>query len=102
MPDLNPTPDLDVSQLSAVDLQSLGITVAQVRAAYAAPIVAIGPDPNARFPDLWQIFGFTTTGRFIFVALAYDELTGKLAALAVRVADDLGEVRDHLCPVGFS
>ena len=30
MKNLNPTPDLDVSQLSAVDLQRLGVMVAQV------------------------------------------------------------------------
>ncbi len=35
MENLNPTPDLDVSQLSAVELQRLGITIAQVRAVYS-------------------------------------------------------------------
>lgn len=35
MENLNPTPDLDVSQLSAVELQRLGITIAHVRAVYS-------------------------------------------------------------------
>ena len=91
----NPTPDLDVSQLSAVELQRLGVTVAQVRAVYANPAVTI--EPVLKFPDVWQLLGFTDKGRFIFVALRYDDLTGKFAALGVQVADDLGELRYYLC-----
>ena len=102
MDDLNLNFDLDVSQLSAVDLQRLGVTIAQVRAAYGAPIVVIEPDPTARFPGLWQIFGFANNGRFLFVALAYDDSTRKLAALAVRVADDVAEIRYYLCPACVS
>lgn len=97
MDDLNPTPDLDVSQLSALELQRLGVTVAQVRAAYASPVAVIGPRPDSAFPGVWQLLGFTDKGRFIFVALRYDDLTGKFAALGVQVADDLGELRFYLC-----
>jgi hypothetical protein len=95
MDDLNPTPDLDVSQLSALELQHLDVTVAQVRAAYAAPVASI--EPGLDFPDVWQVLGFTDKGRFIFVALRYDDRTGKLAALGVQVADDLAELRHYLC-----
>ena len=95
MDDLNPTPDLDVSQLNAPELQRLGITIAQVRAAYVQPVVTIEPEPE--FPDVWQLLGFTDKGRFVFVALRYDDHTGKLAALRVDVADDLEELRYYLC-----
>ena len=95
MDDLNPTPDLDLSQLSAVDLQRLGVTVAQVRTVYANPAAIIEPEPE--FPEVWQLLGLTDKGRFIFVALRYDDNTGKLAALGVQVADDLGELRYYLC-----
>ena len=95
MDDLNPTPDLDVSQLSTPELQRLGITVAQVRAVYASPVVII--EPESAFPDVWQMLGFTDKGRFIFVALRYDDNTGKLAALGVDVADNLAELRYYLC-----
>lgn len=95
MENLNPTPDLDVSQLSAPDLQRLGVTVAQVRAVYASPVATIEPDPE--FSAIWQLLGFTDKGRFIVVALRYDDNTGKLAALGVQLADDLGELRYYLC-----
>lgn len=97
MDDFNPIPDLDVSQLSAPDLQRLGVTVAQVRAAYADPIAVIGPKVESAFPGIWQLLGFTANGRFIFVALRYDDNTGKFAALGVEVASDLGELRYLLC-----
>ncbi len=97
MDDLNPTPDLDVSQLNAPDLQRLGVTVAQVRAVCADPVVVIGPDPTSEFPDVWQLLGLTNNGRFIFVALAYDDRTGKLAALGVAIASNLAELRFLLC-----
>lgn len=97
MENLNTTPNLDVSQLSAVELQRLGVTVAQVRAVYSGPAVTIEPEPE--FPEVWQLLGFTDKGRFIFVALRYDDLTGKFAALGVQVADDLGELRYYLCRV---
>lgn len=76
-------------------IQGLGVTVAQVRAAYAAPVVVI--EPEAGFPDVWQLLGFTDKGRFIFVALKYDDCTGKLPTLGVQVADDLAELRHYLC-----
>jgi len=95
MDDLNLNFDLDVSQLSAVELQRFGITVAQVRAVYANPVVTIEPEPA--FPEVWQLLGFTDKGRFIFVALRYDDNPGKLAALGVDVAHDLGELRHYLC-----
>lgn len=91
----SPTPGLDVSQLSAVELQRLGITVAQVRAVYASPVVTI--EPETEFPEVWQLLGFTDKGRFIFVALRYDDNTGKFAALGVNVASDLAELRYYLC-----
>lgn len=97
MENLNPTPYLDVNQLSAVELQRLGVTVAQVRAVYASPAVTIEPEPEPEFPEVWQVLGFTDKGRFIFVALRYDALTGKFAALGVQAADDLGELRYYLC-----
>ncbi len=97
MENLNPTPDLDVSQLSAPELQRLGVTVAQVRAAYAAPVAVVGPRPDSAFPGVWQLLGFTDKGRFIFVTLKYDDNTGKLAALGVEVASDLAELRYFLC-----
>jgi hypothetical protein len=93
----NPTPDLDVSQLSALELQRLGVTVAQVRAVYAAPIRVDEPEINSEFPDVWRLFGFTGNGRFVFVALRYDDLTGKFAALGIKVADTIAEVRHYLC-----
>lgn len=102
MDDFNLNSDLDVSQLSAVDLQRISITVAQVRAVFANPVATIEPDATLSFPDIWQLLGFTSTGQFVFVALKYDDSTRKLAALAVRVADDLAELRYHLCPVSFS
>ena len=95
MDNLNPTPDLDVSQLSAPELQRLSVTVAQVRAVYANPAVTIEPKPA--FPEVWQLLGLTDKGKFIFVALRYDDLTGKFAALGVDVASDLGELRYYLC-----
>ena len=95
MENLNPTPDLDVSQLSAQELQRLGVLMIQVRATYANPVVTIEPEPE--FPDVWRLLGFTDKGKFIFVALRYDDLTGKFAALRVDVADDLGELRYYFC-----
>jgi len=97
MDDLNPMPDLDVSQLSAVELQRKGVTMAQVRAAYASPVAVIGPKVGSAFPGVWQLLGFTDKGQFIFVALRYDDNTGKLAALGVEVASDLTELRYFLC-----
>lgn len=97
MADLNPTPDLDVSQLSAVDLQRLGVTVAQVRAVYAGPITVMEPEADSDFPDVWRLFGFTGNRRFLFVALAYDGNTGKFAALGIKVAGTVAEVRHYLC-----
>jgi hypothetical protein len=97
MSELNPTPNLDVSQLSALELQRLGITVAQVRAVYAAPVAVIAPKVESAFPGVWQVLGFTSVGRFIFVALRYDDNTGKFAALGVEVAGDLAELRYFLC-----
>ena len=98
MDDLNLNFDLDISQLSAVDLQRLGVTVAQVRAVYADPLTTIPPNRNSPYPAVFQVFGFTGTHQFLFVALAYDESTRKLTALAVRVADDLVEIRQLICP----
>jgi hypothetical protein len=95
MENINPAHDLDVSQLSAPELQRLGVTVTQVRAIYASPVVVI--EPKLEFPEVWQVLGFTDNGRFIFVALRYDDLTGKFAALGVQVADDLAELRYYLC-----
>ena len=95
MENLNPTPDLDLSRLSAPELQRLGVTVAQVRAVYADPVATIEPEPE--FSEVWQLLGLTDKGRFIFVALRYDDNTGKFAALGVQVADDLGELRYYLC-----
>lgn len=94
--------DLDISQLSAVYLQRLGVTVAQVRAVFANPVVTIEPDAASGFPDMWQLLGFANNGRFIFVALKYDDSIRKLAALAVRVADDVAELRHHLCSATVS
>jgi hypothetical protein len=95
MQNLSPTPDLDVSQLSAPELQRLSVTVAQVRAVYSNPAVTIAPVPA--FPDVWQLLGLTDKGRFIFVALRYDNHTEKFAALGVDVATDLEELRYYLC-----
>lgn len=95
MDDLNLNFDLDVSQLSALELQRLSVTVAQVRALYASPVAIIEPEPA--FPEVWQLLGLTDKGRFIFVALRYDDNSGKLAALGVQVAADLGELRYYLC-----
>ena len=89
--------DLDVSQLSAVDLQSLGVTVAQVRAVFADPVATIEPDPATGFPGVWQLLGLTSNGRFIFVALEYDENARRFSALGVQVAHDLTELRYFLC-----
>lgn len=97
MDELNLNFDLDVSQLSAPDLQRLGVTVAQVRATFANPIAIIEPDPTSEFPDVWQLLGLTNSGRFIFVALEYDDRTGKLATLSVAIASDLAELRSLLC-----
>jgi hypothetical protein len=91
----NPTPDLDVSQLSAVELQRLGVLMVQVRATYTNPVVTI--EPELEFPEVWRLLGFIGKGRFIFVTLRYDDLTGKFAALGVDGADDLGELRYYLC-----
>ncbi|QKG55102.1 hypothetical protein [Hymenobacter sp. BRD67] len=100
MENLNPTPDLDVSQLSAVELQRLGVTIAQVRATYADPVTVIEPDAASDFPRVWRLFGFIGTGRFLFVALEYDGSTGKFAALGVKVASTVDEVRYYLCGSG--
>lgn len=93
----SPTPDLDVSQLSAVELQRLGVTMAQVRAVYADPVRVDEPELDSEFPDVWRLFGFTNNGRFLFVALRYEDLTGKFAALGLKVADTVAEVRHYLC-----
>lgn len=95
MDDFNLNFDLDMSKLGAVDLQRLGVTVAQVRAVYAQPAAIIEPEPE--FPEVWQLLGLTDKGKFIFVALRYDDNTGKLAALGVDVASDLAELRHYLC-----
>lgn len=97
MDDLNLNFDLDVSRLSAVELQRIGVTVAQVRAVYTRPIVTIAPLAESTFPDVWRLLGLTENGRFIFVALKYDGSTGKLAALGIQVADDIAELRYYLC-----
>jgi hypothetical protein len=97
MEPFNPTPELDVSQLSAVELQRLGVTVAQVRAVYVSPVRVDEPETDSDFPDVWRLFGFTNDGRFLFVALRYDDLTGKFAALGIKVADTVAEVRHYLC-----
>ena len=89
--------DLDISPLSAVNLQRLGVTIAQVRAAFADPVATIEPDPASGFPDVWQLVGFTNTGRLIIVALEYDDRTRKLTALGVDVVLDLNELRHLLC-----
>jgi len=94
--------DLDISQLSGVDLQRLGVTVAQVRAVFADPLATIPPERGSPHPDVFQFFGFAASHRFLFVALTYDDRTRKLTALAVRVADDLTEIRSLLCPAGVS
>ncbi len=96
----NLNPDLDVSQLSAPDLQGIGVTIAQVRATFADPVVTVEPDPTSEFPDVWQLLGLTNNGRFILVALRYDDRTGKLAALGVDVVLDLAELRYLLCRPG--
>ena len=90
--------DLDISQLSATALQRLGITIAQVRAAFSSPVATIEPDPASGFPDVWQLVGFTNTGRLIIVALEYDDRTRKLTALGVDVVLDVNELRHLLCP----
>lgn len=95
MENLPSTPGLDVSQLSAPELQRLSATVAQVRAVYNSPAVTI--EPVLEFPDVWQLLGLTDKGRLIFVALRYDDNTGKFTALGVDVALDLGELRYYLC-----
>ncbi len=97
MDDLNLNFDLDLSQLSAVDLQHISVTMAQVRTAYTKPVATI--EPESAFPDVWQVLGFIGKGRFIFVALRYDDHTGKLAALGVEVAEDLAELRYYLCRI---
>ncbi|WP_223649740.1 hypothetical protein [Hymenobacter psoromatis] len=97
MENLNPTPDLDVSQLSAVALQRLGVTVAQVRAVYADPVNVSAPDTTSEFPTVWRLFGFMGKGMFLFVALEYDDTTGKFAALGIKVAGTVAEVRRYLC-----
>lgn len=89
--------DLDVSQLSAVELQRVGVTIAQVRATYADPLVIIEPDATQLFSDVWRLLGFTNNGRFIFVALRYDGNPGKFAALGVKVAETVTEIRHYLC-----
>jgi hypothetical protein len=95
MEPFNPTPELDVSQLNAVELQRLGVLMVQVRATYANPVVTIEPEPE--FTEVWRLLGFIGKGRFIFVALRYDDLTGKFAALRVDNADNLEELRYYLC-----
>ena len=94
MEPFNPTPELDVSQLNAVELQRLGVLMVQVRATYANPVVTIEPEPE--FPEVWRLLGFIGKGRFVFVALRYDDLTGKFADLRVDNADDLEELRYYL------
>lgn len=100
MENFNPTPDLDISRLSAIELQRLGVTVAQVRVVYADPVTVIEPDASSEFPGVWRLFGFIATGRFLFVALEYDGSTGKFAALGVKVANTVDEVRHYLCGSG--
>ena len=100
MDDLNLNFDLDVSQLSAPDLQRLGITVAQVRAVYAEPVETIVPERTSRFPNTWFVFGFTGNGRFIFVALEYVAVTNRITALGIRVAASVAEIRQQLCGPG--
>lgn len=95
MENINPTPELDVSQINAPALQRLGVTMMQVRTVYANPVVTIEPEPE--FPDVWRLLRFTDEGRFIFVALRYDDHTGKFAALRVDIADELEELRYYLC-----
>lgn len=97
MDDLNLNFDLDVSLLSAIELQRIGVTIAQVRAAYAEPVDTIEPEANSQFPDVWRLLGFTNNCRFIFVTLAYVGATGKFTALGVQVAGTVAEVRQHLC-----
>lgn len=97
MDDLNLNFDLDISQLSAPDLQRLGVTVAQVRAVYAEPVETIVPERESSFPDTWFVFGFTGNGRFIFVALEYVAATNRITALGVRAAASVAEVRHQLC-----
>jgi hypothetical protein len=71
--------------------------MAQVRAVYADPLTVVEPDITSEFPDVWRLFGFISTGPFLFVALVYDGNTGKFAALGVKVAGTVAEVRQYLC-----
>ena len=91
--------DLDVSQLSAPDLQHIGVTVAQIRAVYAEPVVTIEPEGDSEFPEVWRLLGFTGNGRFIFVALKYVPATNRVTALGVRCATSVTEVRHYLCAI---
>lgn len=88
--------DLDISQLSAVTLQRMGVTVAQVRAVYATPL-KIYPPEETGYTGVYRAVGFLNTGRFLSVALAYVETTGRITALAVQVALDLDDIRDAIC-----
>lgn len=71
------------------------MTIAQVRAMCAAPVVTV--EPEVDFPDVWQLLGFTDKGRFILLALRYNDDTGKPVALGVQVAAEPAEFRYYLC-----
>ena len=90
--------DLDVSQLSAVGLQRLGVTVAQLRAVYANPVDILEPEAaGSRYAGVHRYIGLTDAGKFIFVALGYVEATGRITAFGVRVLLDVAEIRRYLC-----
>jgi hypothetical protein len=95
---LNPNFDLDVSQLSAVELQRLGVTVAQVRAAYADPVDILAPEATgSRYAGVHRYVGLTDVGKFIFVVLGYVEATGRITAFRVRVLLSITEIRRYIC-----
>ena len=90
--------DLDISQLSAVDLQRLGVTVAQVRTTYADPVTILEPEAaGSRYAGVHRYVGLTDTGKFIFVALGYVETTGRITAFGVRVLYSVAEIRRYVC-----
>lgn len=88
--------DLDISQLSALDLQRLKVTVARIRAVHAAPNKVFGPEETG-FPGVYHFAGLTSTGRVLSVALAYVEATERVTALGIEVVTGLRELRLILC-----
>ena len=90
--------DLDMRELSATELQLIGVTGAQVRAVYAAPIIVLEPTAaGSRYAGVHRYVGLTDGGKFLFVVLGYVEETRRITAFRVRVLYAVDEIRRYLC-----